>query len=112
MHLVGQLSNPSEPLEAVLGWVPDGSATRKWEPLGPLHATKRLGNGVVQRALLKAVASAGRPMGVREAQVAVEALLGHSVSRNSVNSCVSTGARGVPPSFERVAPGRYRMCVR
>jgi|GEM_PF-7077779 hypothetical protein len=51
-------------------------------------------------------------MGVREAQVAVEALLGHSVSRNSVNSCLSTGARGVPPSFERVAPGRYRMCVR
>ena len=112
MHLVGQLSDPSEPLEAVLGWVPDGSATRKREPLGPLHATKRLGNGVVQRALLKAVTSAGRPMGVREAQVAVEALLGHSVSRKSVNSCLSTGARGVPPSFERVAPGRYRMCVR
>jgi hypothetical protein len=48
-------------------------------------------------------------MGVCEAQTAVEALLGHSVSRDSVNSCLSTGARGVQPCFRRVAPGRYRL---
>ena len=112
MHLVGQLSNPSEPLEAVLGWVPDGSATRKREPLGPLHATKRLGNGVVQKALLKAVTSAGRPMGVREAQVVVEALLGIAFPAILSTAAFRPPPRGVPPSFERVAPGRYWMCVR
>jgi hypothetical protein len=70
---------------------------------------KRLGNGVVQRGLIKALAVSGRPMGVCEAQAAVEALLGHCVSRDSVNSCLLTGARGVRPRFERVAPGRYRL---
>jgi hypothetical protein len=86
--------------------------TPRWEWLGPLHATKRLGNGVLQRAIVKALAAAGRPMGVGEAQVAVEALLGHGVSRDSLNSCLSTGARGELPSFERVAPDRYQLCVR
>jgi len=50
-----------------------------------------------------------RPMGVCEAEMAVEALLGRPASRDSVNSCLSTGARGVRPSFGRVAPGRYRL---
>jgi hypothetical protein len=109
MHLVGQHSNPSEPLEAVLGWVPDASRTRRSEPIAALPGTKRLGNGVVQRALIKALAVAGGPIGVCEAQTAVEALLGHGVSRDSVNSCLSTGARGLQPSFQRVAPGRYRL---
>jgi hypothetical protein len=74
-----------------------------------LPGTKRLGNGVVQRALVTALAVSDGPMGVCEAQAAVEALLGHCVSRDSVNSCLSTGARGVRPRFERVAPGRYQL---
>ena len=109
MHLVGQHSNPSELLEAVLGWVPDAAGTPRRELVAALPKAKRLGNGVVQRALIKALAVAGRPMGVCEAQTAVEALLGHGVSRDSVNSCLSTGARGARPRFRRVASGRYRL---
>jgi hypothetical protein len=111
MHLVGRLSNPSERLKAVLGWVPDASRARTREPIAALGDAKRLGNGVVQRALIQALAVSDRPVGVCEAQAAVEALLGHSVSRDSVDSCLSTGARGVRPCFRRVAPGRYRLCA-
>jgi hypothetical protein len=59
----------------------------------------RLGNGVVQRAVSNAFLACGRPMGVSEAQTAVEALLGHPVSKDSVSSCLSTGARDAEPSF-------------
>jgi hypothetical protein len=80
-------------------------------PMIAQSRTRRLGNGVIQRALVKALTAAGRPMGVAEAQMAVEALLDHNVSRDSVNSCLSTGARGLPPSFQRVGPGRYQRCA-
>ena len=46
---------------------------------GAHKAARQRGNGVVQRALVKALTAAARPMGVDEAQVAVEALLGHRV---------------------------------
>jgi len=93
----------------VLGLVPDAPGAARSEPTAALAATKRLGNGVVKRGLIKALAVSDWPMGVCQAQVAVEALLGRPVSRDSVNSCLSTGAGGVRPSFERVAPGRYRL---
>jgi hypothetical protein len=64
---------------------------------------------VVQRAVIEAMVVAGRPIGVSEAQTAVEALLGHSVSRDSVNSCLSTGARGGKPYLRRIARGRYEL---
>jgi hypothetical protein len=107
MHLVGQLSNPSNgSVKSVLEAFSEGLAERSRPTIVALR-TKRLGNGVVQRALIKALAVAGHPMGVCEAQAAVEALLGHGVSRDSVNSCLSTGACRVEPCFRRVAPGRY-----
>jgi hypothetical protein len=46
---------------------------------------------------------------VAEAQVAVEDLLGMPVSRDSVRSCLSSGARSPRPAFERAAPGCYRL---
>jgi hypothetical protein len=52
----------------------------------------RLGNGVVQRGLIKALAVSGRPMGVCEAQAAVEALLGHCVSRGAQMLARTTGS--------------------
>lgn len=45
-------------------------------------------------------------MDVGEVHTTVEGLLGYPVSRDSVNSCLSTGARGARPNFERVGPGR------
>jgi flagellar biosynthesis/type III secretory pathway ATPase len=71
--------------------------------------SRRLGNGVIQRSVLDALAAAGRPMSVDEVQMAVEALLCHPVSRDSVNSCLSTGVRGLNPIFERIGLGRYRL---
>jgi len=70
---------------------------------------KRLGNGVVQRALIKALVEAGLAMSVGEAHAAAEALLGHRVSRGSVSSSLSTGARGTRRRFERVERGRYQL---
>jgi hypothetical protein len=69
----------------------------------------RLGNCVVQRAVIKALARADRPMDVGEAHRAADELLGYPVSRDSVNSCLSTGACRVQPFFRRVARGRYRL---
>ena len=65
--------------------------------------------GVVQRAVIEVLAQADRPMDVGEAHTTVEGLLGYPVSRDSVNSCLSTGARGARPNFQRVGPGRYRL---
>jgi hypothetical protein len=76
-----------------------------------LPMTTRLGNGVVQKAVISAFVAAGRPMGVSEVQMAVEAQLGHPVSRDSINSCLSSGARGQEPRFERVAHGCYSLAL-
>jgi len=70
---------------------------------------RRAGNGVVQRAVIKVLVEAGRPMDGGEAHRAVEGLLGHPVSRDSVTSCLSTGARAAPIRFDRVARGRYQL---
>jgi len=66
---------------------------------------RRLGNGAIQRAVIEVLARADRPMHVREAHVAVEQLVGHSFSRTSITSCLSTGARPSRLRFERIARG-------
>jgi hypothetical protein len=85
---------------------------------GPIKATVRpepqldagrLGNGVVKRAVAKVLASAQRPLTVLETRAAVVDLLGHPVSKGSINCCLSTGALGNEPRFERVARGCYRL---
>ena len=47
------------------------------------------------------------PMRVAQVHVAVEALLGEAVSKDSVSWCLSTGVHGKEPLFARVARGRY-----
>jgi hypothetical protein len=97
MHLVGQLSNPSGPLEAVFAALSDEpiKATARPEPQLDVG---RLGNGVVQRAVVKVLTSAQRPLTVLEIQAAVIDLLGHPVSKGSINCCLSTGALGDEPA--------------
>jgi hypothetical protein len=73
---------------------------------------KRLGNGVVLRAVVEVMAIQARPMAVAEVRVAVEHCLGHPVSPESVNGCLATGARGPAPRFRRVARGRYMIATR
>ena len=108
MHLVGQLSNPSATLAAVLEVLSDEPIKATARP-GPQLDVRRLGNGVVQRAVVKVLASAQRPLTVLEAQAAVVDLLGHPVSKGSINCCLSTGALGEEPRFERIARGCYRL---
>jgi hypothetical protein len=72
-------------------------------------AVTRLGNGVVQRTVIRALAAVGCAIDVGEAHAAVEALLGHPVSRESITSCLSTGAAADQSRFERVERGRYRL---
>jgi len=108
MRLVGQLSNPSGPLEAVFEALPDEPIKPTARP-GPQLDVGRLGNGVVQRAVIKVLASAQRPLTVLEVRAAVVDLLGRPVSKGSINCCLSTGALGDEPRFERVTRGCYRL---
>jgi len=58
--------------------------------------------GVVQETVVSVLAAATEPMHVRDVHKAVELALGNGpVSKDSVNSCLSTGARGDTPRFER-----------
>lgn len=81
---------------------------RPTPPAAAVPAAKRLGNGVVQRAAMDALVAARRVLTVAEVQGAVEEGLGMEVSRDSVRSCLSSGARGPHPIFERTDPGCYR----
>ena len=78
-------------------------------PAAAVLAAKRLGNGVVQRAVMGALAAAGRVLTVAEVQAAVEERLGMPISKDSVRSCLSSGARGPHWIFERTSPGCYRV---
>ncbi len=111
MHLSGHYSNHSPAFTGVLDAFPGGSPDQgghdRLVPDAP--KTRRAGNGVIQRAVTRALLEADCPMDVGDTHTAVEERLGHPVSRDSVNSCLSTGARGPAPRFERVGRGLYRL---
>jgi hypothetical protein len=65
--------------------------------------------GWVIDAVVRVLADEDRPMRSMHVRAAVESLLGRSVSKDSVDSCLSTGARGKEPRFERVSYGCYRL---
>jgi hypothetical protein len=75
----------------------------------PLPERDRLGNSVVQRAIVKVLAAANEPMRRADIRLAVERLLGRPVSINSVGSCLETGVRAKQPRFERVRYGLYQL---
>jgi hypothetical protein len=70
---------------------------------------RRLGNGVVRRAVVKVLAAADSPMRVVEIQKAVESALGHAASYESVSWCLRMGSRGGESHFERVSYYFYRL---
>jgi hypothetical protein len=106
MHLRGHDSNHDMLLGAVLEWAPEGTSTRRRRPIAAVPKTKRLGNCVVQRAVVQILAGADCVLSVADVHAAVEARLGQRVSEDSVRSCLSAGARGAEPRFRRIAPGR------
>jgi len=111
MRLSGHYSNHSPAFTGVLDAFPAGFPDQggRGRPVPDAPTTRRAGNGVIQRAVIEALAGVDPPMGVGEAHATVEGLLGYPVSRDSVNSCLSTGVRGARPNFQRVGPGRYRL---
>lgn len=64
--------------------------------------------GWVTDMVVRVLIAGGEPMRATHVHAAVEKLLGHSVSKDSVDSCLSKGARGKEPRFERVSYGCYR----
>ena len=109
MHLRGHDSNHDRPLRAVLEWVPEASSLRQRRPVAAVPELTRLANGVVKRAAIGVLAAADCALTVADVRGGVEQLLGGPISRASVRSCLSTGARGQDPRFERTAPGCYRL---
>jgi hypothetical protein len=108
MRLLGHLTNPPSSLQAVFNALPDEPIEPMARPESPV-ATGRLGNGVVQRAIVKVLASADRPMRLRDIHSAVEDRLGQAVSKESVSWCLRRSRSGDELRFERVAFGSYRL---
>jgi hypothetical protein len=104
MLLGGQLMNPSLALEQVLS-----APAPKQEQISIVTKpmTGRLGNGVVQRAVIKVLEAKDGPMKLADIHTGVEKLLGRSVSKESVGWCLRMGSRGSNARFERVKVGWY-----
>lgn len=68
-----------------------------------------LRSGAIQQAVVKVLAASPDPMHAAKVHAAVEHLLSMPVSRDSVNSCLSVGARSPGGQFERLGRGRYRL---
>jgi hypothetical protein len=109
MLLGGQLSNPSSALERVLATPAPKLRTITRAAPSPMG---RLGNGVILRAVVKVLAAADGSMRGTDVHKAVERVLGHPVSKNSVDWCLAASAKGTAPRFERVAYGCYRLARR
>jgi hypothetical protein len=108
VHLLDLLSNPSPPLVRAFEAFPDGPpAPRK--PVEPTRSSNRLGNGVVQRAVIKALAAAGEPMKVADIRAAAEQRIGQPVQNKSILWTLHMGVKGDRPRFERVSYGVYRL---
>lgn len=106
MQLVGRLSNPSPKLQAILG------LSRSSVKLGPQacpQMPRRLGNGVIKRAVIRVLACADGPMRTGDIQAGVEHLLGHPVAKESVSWSLRSGSRGEKSRFECVAYATYRL---
>lgn len=108
MRLVGQLSNPSpsqkRAFEAAYGGIP--ARMRRKRGMSP--PARRLGNGVVQRAIARVLVD-GQPMKLADIRTAVEEFLGESVSIESVGWCLRVGSRKETPQFSRPARGFYQL---
>jgi hypothetical protein len=108
MHLLGHFSNPSSSLQAIFNALPDEPLEPTERPTPPPEEG-RLGNGVVQRAVVKVLTAADGPVRAADIHLAVERLLGRAVSKESVSCCLRKGVRGINRQFERVAVGSYRL---
>jgi hypothetical protein len=97
-------------LQAVFDALPDGPiVSAAQQSVAPEPVVRRLGNGVVQRAVVKVLAASDVPVRLAAIHAAVEAVLGQAVSKESVCWCLRTGCGGDKPRFERALYGYYRL---
>ena len=108
VRLVGQLSNLSPRLQSILDLSGNRVKSRATQPQSQ-PAQRRLGNGVVQRAVMQVLGDADGPMRTGEVQAGVERLLGRPVAKESVSWSLRTGSCGAKPRFECVAYATYRL---
>jgi len=66
-----------------------------------MFEAKRRGNGAVQRSVVAVLAAADRALPLADVQGGVEERLGAPVSKDSIRSCLSSGARNAASRFER-----------
>jgi hypothetical protein len=109
MRLVGQLSNPSPSLQFILDLPRSRVKRRALQLLSLQSLPKRLGNRVVQQAVIQVLTTANGPMRTSEVHAGVERLLGRPVSKESVSWSLRTGSRGRKPHFECTAYATYRL---
>jgi hypothetical protein len=108
VHLVGQLSNLSPRLQSILD-LPESRVKPRTMKAQLQPAMRKLGNGVVQRAVVNVLSAADCPMRRADIRSAVERQLGQPVSKESVSWCLRMGIEGPSPRFERAAHGVYRL---
>jgi hypothetical protein len=65
--------------------------------------------GWVMDAVVRVLADEGGSMRSTHVHIAVERLVGFTVSKHSVSWCLSSSVRGKEPRFERVSYGCYRL---
>jgi hypothetical protein len=109
VRLLGHFSNLSSSLQAIFNALPDEPILLAGQPSVAPEPAGRLGNGVVQRAVVKVLAESDGPMRLSAVCAAVEAMLGQVVSKESVSWCLRTGCGGDEPRFERASYGCYRL---
>jgi hypothetical protein len=90
-------------LDAFRHGVPESGVQRKPNLVG-----KRLGNGVVARAIGEVLAD-GQPKKLVEIRRAVERQVGQAVSIESVSWCLRMGSCKEPPVFVRPGRGFYQL---
>lgn len=101
---MGALSNHYEVLQRLVKLKSRLLAEAAERPAEASPAPLRHRSGSLIGVIRQIMAETKRPMNVREVQVLAEKRLGGSISRDSVNSCLSTG-----PEFQRVRRGWYRL---
>ena len=70
---------------------------------------KRLRSGAIQKAVVDTLRASSEPIHAAKVHLAVERRLGAPVSKDSVHSCLSTGALGEDSQFERLGRGLYQL---
>jgi hypothetical protein len=65
--------------------------------------------GWITDVVVRVLIQEGKPMRATHVHAAAEKLLGHGVSKDSVDSCLSKGVRGSESRFVRVSSGCYRL---